>query len=703
MPSTIRSRVAFLAVGVVVLTLAIAARLIHLQVISHQTLRARAERQHHQLIELGGQRGAVLDRQGRELAVSVSTRSLYVHPRRLRDPARNALLLAPVLGLRASEIERTLRSDRSFEWIARRLDPRAVKAIEALASAGLELGRDKPIYFEDEPKRFYPQGSLAAQVVGYANVDQRGVEGIEKQFDDALQGAPSKYLALRDGTGVGILQLVEPPKKLAVDVVLSIDVVLQHLLERELDRALADTGAVAATAVLLDPQTGDVLAMASRPVPDPAHYGAAPVEARRIRAVTDLYEPGSTFKVFTAAAAIERGTISPEQRFNCASLSIAGKDFRDVHAHNVLSTREILEKSSNIGAIRIGLTMPREVLREHVVQFGFGRRTGIELPGERNGRITSLANMSALSPASMAMGYEVGVTALQVVSAIGAIANEGKLVPPRIVAGFRDAAGTFTPVARPEARQVISRRTAVTVANMLEGVIVRGTGKGAAVPGYHIGGKTGTTKKVRPGGGYSERDYFSSFAAFGPLRDPRLAGILVLDTPSGSIYYGGLTAAPALGRVFADALGYLGVEPNEDPWKAIAEARARVDQAREKAKRERSLRQPRRPEAAETEAPQVALGPGLAPDLHGATLRAAAAALTARGCVTRAQGRGVVVGQVPLPGAVLEAGMTCVLTLGVPDEPGTASVAELAPSTVKAKPAKKPARRSAAKRTRRVA
>lgn len=672
MTSPIRSRVAILAFGVTLLAAGIAARLTHLQLILADEMRARADRQHRQTIEVDGERGAILDREGRELAVSVTTYSLYVHPRQLKQPQRAASLLAPALGMPVSKLDGILRSERRFEWIARRLDPATHKAVLALAEQGLEVGKGRPIDFQEEPKRFYPQGTLATQIVGFANIDQRGVEGIELKFNDVLQGGSSTYLALRDGGQVNQLQLIRPATKAATDVVLTLDLVLQHMVERELDRTMEQTGARAASAVLIDPRNGEVLAMANRPAPDPGNYGKSPAESRRNRAVTDVYEPGSTFKVLTAAAALEQGTVSPEQRFDCRPMRIHSKAYTDVHSYGVLSVREILENSSNVGAIRMALSMPSARFREHLVAFGIGRKTGIELPGEARGSVPRLQDMSGLSVPSMAMGYEVQVTPLQLVSALGAIANGGVLVPPRIVRGFRDEAGTYVPAAAPEPRQAISARTAVSVANMLEGVVVRGTGKAAAVPGYHVAGKTGTARKVK--NGTYALEYYASFAAFAPLHEPRIAGIVVLDTPSGGIYYGGQTAAPALGRVFADALAYLGVAPDDDPWKtrdealekkraeeAAREAKRRLAEARAKAKRKKP--QPE-PEPAEIAREPIEIGPGDVPDLSGAGMRQAVVALTARGCRTRVEGDGVVIAQSPGPGTPIDTGMTCTVTLG---------------------------------------
>jgi cell division protein FtsI/penicillin-binding protein 2 len=311
-----------------------------------------------------------------------------------------------------------------------------------------------------------------------------------------------------------------------------------------------ETGAKAASAILLDPKSGEVLALANRPTVDPRAYGKAPAEARRNRAVQDVFEPGSTFKVVSASAAIERGTVTPEQRFNCASFTVAGKSYTDVHHYGVLSVREILEHSSNVGMVQVGRSLPREALRETIVRFGFGRKTGVELPAERNGNITSIARMSATSPAAMSIGYEVEVTPLQLAQAYEVLANDGTLVPARIVLGTRDEDGRFVPQESPEPRRAISARTAATMTSMLESVVLEGTGVKARVSGYHIAGKTGTAKKVVPGSGiYTEHEYFSSFGGFGPLRDPALVGFVVLDTPRGDVYYGGLVAAPVFSRI----------------------------------------------------------------------------------------------------------------------------------------------------------
>ncbi len=661
------NRVALLVVGFSLLAAGIALRLVQLQVLRAEALRTQARRQHEQVILVGGRRGAILDRQGRELAVSVASSSLFVHPWRVRDPGSAASALAPVLGVPRSKLLERLRSETPFAFLKRRLDPETEKKVLALR---LPIGGGQPFGFEPEAKRVYPQGRLASHVVGWANIDQKGLEGIENVYDDRLQGDSTGYLAVRDGRGGMVLKVVRPPAKQPEDLVLSLDLTLQHIVERELDRAMDRTGAHAASAVLLDPATGQVLALANRPTADPNRLGEAPSEARRNRAVTDLYEPGSTFKMVTAAAAIERGTVSPETRFDCqrGSLLLRGRRIQDVHAHGILSVREILEKSSNVGIVKVGQTLPREALRDTIISFGFGRPTGIELPGERAGLVTPVAQMSSQSPASMAMGYELGVTALQIAAAIAAVANDGVLVPPRIVLGLRDASGRFTPSPSPEPRRVVSSRTAHSLAGMLEGVVVRGTGQPAAVPGYRIAGKTGTARKHVPGQGYSHTQFVSSFAGFGPIGAPRLAGHVVLDSPSHGEYYGGLVSAPVFGRILADGLAYLRVPLQQDPWEAREEALAKARLAtlrkktRERAKpEEKTVQEESAGEYAD--AGPVVTGPGQVPDLRGAPLRTAIARLAALGYRTAVAGTGLVVEQHPAPGTPLASGMTCALLL----------------------------------------
>jgi cell division protein FtsI/penicillin-binding protein 2 len=666
MQISIRARVVMIVAALGLASTALIARLVTLQVLESERLRDQARRQHEQVIEVGGRRGSIVDRDGREFAVSIATQSLYAHPSRVKDPDRLARLLAPYLARPVSELRALLRSDEPFVWLRRRVDPATARAIAKLDP---QIGKGGPIAFQEEPKRFYPQGSLAVHVVGFADLDQRGLEGIEKKFDDVLQGDSTRYLAVRDARGTMLLQPLRPPAKRSHDVVLTIDLVLQHIVERELDRAMTETGAKAASAVLVDPKTGQVLALANRPTIEPIAYGKGAPEARRNRAIEYAFEPGSTFKVVSASAALEQGTVTPEQRFNCTSFTVAGKSYTDVHKYGTLSVREILEHSSNVGMVQVGRTVSREQLRGTIVGFGFGRKTGIELPAERNGNITSLARMSATSPAAMSIGYEVDVTALQVAQAYATIANDGVLVPTRIVLGTRDDEGRFVPEEAPQPRRVVSTRTAGAMTSMMEGVVLHGTGQNAQISGYHIAGKTGTAKKFLPGGGgYTDDEYYASFGGFGPLRDPHLVGFVVLDTPRGGIYYGGQVAAPVFERIVADGLAYLRVPPDDDPWEARRdELKAKAEILR-KARSARHKKAPHRADDATESAPTMLVTTrGQIPDLRGKAVREAVAGLVARGYRARLDGQGVVVRQTPAAGTVVAVGQACTLHLGDPE------------------------------------
>jgi cell division protein FtsI (penicillin-binding protein 3) len=651
-----RTRVALLGLGVTLAAAVIAARLYQLHVHRAAELSTRAQRQHQTRIEIPGRRGAICDRNGRELAISVESASLYAHPPRFStdaDKLRVATRLSPVLEMPARSILERLRSDRPFVWIKRRLDPGTVLSVERLGLSGWKSA----LNLKTEPKRFYPRAELAVHVVGYSNIDQVGVEGIEQRFDHALQGDPSTFVAERDGRGGKLLRLVRPDRKQPQDVILTLDLVLQHIVERELERAIQDSGSHTASAVLIEPASGQVLALANRPAADPNRYSDATAAARRNRAVVDLYEPGSTFKTVTAAAALDRGLVDPGQSFFCdqGRTRVAGHTIRDISAFGSLTLQGILEKSSNVGILKVGRMLSSAQFYDTIRKFGFGERTDIELPGENPGIVRPVTRWSALSAASMSFGQEIGVTALQMASAYAAVANDGVRVPPRVVLGTRDPDGTFHPSDPPQARRVISSRTARVLTRMLESVIEHGTGGRARVPGYRIAGKTGTAQKALAKGGYSETDYVASFGGFGPVRAPRLALMVVLDSPRGEAHRGGDVAAPVFARIMADALAHVRAEPDGKP----------VEQPEPAGPREvwRDLvaveRQP--------------TAPGQVPDVRGLTLRAAVTALASRGYRSQVRGRGVVLDQSPAPGTSLGRGETCslVLSVGGRQVPGT--------------------------------
>ena len=663
MTSRTRFRVLLLGLGVACAVLLIGMRLYDLQVVRSERLRQRAADQHKSRVVVPALRGAIVDRNGLVLALSAETRSLYAHPARVADPARTAALLAPLLGQRRTSLLGELRSDRPFVYLARFLEPDVAEGVERL---GLPLGGAEALGFENEPRRIYPRDQLAVHVVGFATIDGDGVEGIERVLDDKLKGDPRVYIVVKDARSRPSRQLVSEGRQKASDVVLSLDLVLQHLVERELDRAMRETRATAASAILLDPATGEVLALANRPAPDANQFGRASADARRNRAVVDRYEPGSTFKVVPLAAALEAGKIHPDRAIDCENgvWRTAGRVIHDVKPHGLLKPAEILTQSSNIGMVKLTTALTRSELADAIARFGFGERTGIELPGENAGLVRKTYEWSGFSQASLAFGQEIAVTAIQIAAAYGALANDGVLVPPRVILGTRAASGVLERLPAPEGRRVIRAETAHKVARMLQTVVFEGTGRRAAVPGYSVAGKSGTAQKTLAGGrGYSTTDYVASFAGFAPVDAPRLVLLVVIDSPHGDEYYGGEVAAPVFSRIMLDALRYLRV-PADVP----------IEKPEEKDEAQQLLTSSRpRPAAHAAPAPlpdpAAALGKGLVPDVRGLDLRRAASVLASGGCGLRVEGSGVVIAQEPAPGAPFERGAVCSLVLGQPDEP----------------------------------
>ncbi len=642
-----RHRLWFVVLGVLVAATYVGYTLYDLQYVRAAELKQRAERQQQDQVEIAGGRGAILDRNGHELAVSVETESLYVHPYRLTDDdlrRRAARQIAEVLDVPTHKVASKLKSDKPFVWIQRRLDPKVAAQIRGL---DLPVGPAGAFHFKREPKRVYPLGSTAAHVLGFANIDQKGVEGIELLFDDRLQGDPETHLAMRDGAGGRVMQLIQAPTQQPEDLILTLDVVLQHAVERELERAMRETGARAASAVLLDPTTGEVLALANRPTANPNRYGNSTAADRRNRAVVDSYEPGSTFKIVTTAAALDQGTIRPGQRFDCENgeMRTGGGVVRDHKRFGILTVSEILQNSSNIGVMKINRTLEPEIFLDYVQRFGFGTRSGIELPGEQRGIVHPVARWSSRTGDTMAFGQEVGVTVLQMASAFATVANDGMRVEPRIALGHRDADG-FHRFPEPPSKQVIAPDVARRLSHMLELVVADGTGHNAAIDGYSIAGKTGTAQISGPGG-YSKTDYVASFGGFAPVHAPAVAGIVTLDTPEGERHQGGQVAAPVFRRILATALphlraardeGVLAVDPNRD------DEPLRANWVRE--------RRPRKIPAGSADS---------LPDVRGLPLRSAIARLAASGCRPEVIGSGTVTAQQPAPGDALGPEGRCVV------------------------------------------
>ena len=583
-----RTRIFSLAFLVILGLGAVVGRLVQLQIVQYSEYLARARRQQQRIVEVNPPRGVLYDRNLRELAMSMPVDSCFAVPAEITDPSMVARLLSGILELEPEEIETRLTESKSFVWMARKLPTRKVERIQALNLRG--------IYFQRESQRFYPKGELAAHALGYVDIDGRGLGGLEYQYDAKLRGKPVQMLVLADARRRWY-ERHGPDAGQAASLVLSLDENIQYIAEKELDAAIAKTHAKAGTVVVQDPNTGELLAVANWPTFNPNSAGAAPPEARMDRAVSALYEPGSTFKIVTVAAALDEGLTNPDEVIDCqmGSIVIANHVIHDHKPFGLLTVTKVVADSSDVGAIKLGLRLGPKKFYDYIRAFGFGSPTGIELPGESRGLVRRLENWSAISIGGVSMGQEVGVTPVQLVTAMSAIANGGVLHRPRVVRGMRtcpaDAADCTAPgqetggavleqvsaSADDSSRRVIRPETAAMMRKMLEDVVLEGTGKLARLDGYTVAGKTGTAQKIDPATGrYSKHDFIASFVGCAPVNSPALTVLVVLDSPVG-VHFGGDVAAPVFREVAQQALSYLHVPPDipvEPPVETAAMQRA---------------------------------------------------------------------------------------------------------------------------------
>lgn len=647
-----KSRLTVLLAVVTLWCGAIAWRLWNLQVEHHGEYRERASRQQQRVVELDPPRGAILDARGRELAVSVEVESAFAVPREIESPEAAAAALGNALHLDRARLLRQLRADREFVWVARKLDPPQAQAVRALRLRG--------VHFLPESKRYYPLRELGAPVLGYVGTDDRGLAGLEAAFQPQIGGQPGKRTVLRDARRGTVLD----PDLSFYDAVpgenlhLTLDAALQHILERELAAAVEERRAKSGSAVMLDPSTGAVLAMASVPTFDPNHFRDFDEESRRNRPIQDAYEPGSTFKMITAAAALEANVIDPEDVIDCemGGITLAGVRISDHKPFGRLTLREVIAKSSNVGAIKTGLRAGQARLYQSIRDFGFGDLSGIDLPGESPGIVRPVERWPPLMKAYVSFGQGLSVTALQLAAAFAAVANGGELVRPYVVEAIGDGSQRRDLHARREVvRRAVSPQTVRSLERMLEAVVSEGTAKAAGVSGYVVAGKTGTAQKVIDGA-YSPDRFVASFVGFAPARQPRIAGIVVLDEPRGA-YHGGDVAAPVFGAFARQALLYMGVEPERDPLETWpGEAPPPQEPEEEPAPRVDGV------VLAANEGPPPA--PAV-PDFHGMTARQALRATARLGLRPVLEGEGFVEKQEPAAGAPLpESGERIALWLG---------------------------------------
>lgn len=542
-------------------------RLVQLQVLQAAELSVKADRQHLKAVTVEGSRGAIYDRRGKVLAMNMEVPSVFGTPASLEDPSGVARDLARVLRVRADEIEKKLRQERHFVWIARKVDPEQGRRLERLSLDGIGTVM--------EGRRFYPKGALLSHVLGFTGIDGQGLEGIERRYDPYLRGEKRQIVLQRDAFGRTVFPkgLTEQGPSAGHSVTLTIDEVIQYIAEKELDEAVAASQAKGGVVLVMEPKTGAVLAMAMTPRFDPNAVRGLSPDRWRNRVITDAFEPGSTLKIFLAAAALEERAMQPDSLIFAENgrMAIAGTVIHDHEKAKWITFAQAIQRSSNVAAAKTAMVLGEERFFRYLKAFGFGEKTEIDLPGEAAGLVKEPREWGRRTLASVAMGQEIGVTALQLATAVSAVANGGWLMRPYVVSEVRDGRGQLVAQVTPQVRRrPITAETARTLGTILEGVVMAGTGSKAAVAGYRVAGKTGTAQKIDPDtGAYSPALSVASFAGYVPAEDPRLTIVAIIDEPQGEAW-GGTVAAPVFRRVAEQTLAYLGVVSQEPMKLALA-------------------------------------------------------------------------------------------------------------------------------------
>jgi cell division protein FtsI (penicillin-binding protein 3) len=630
----------------------IAGRMFQLQVLKKEQLYKLAAQQQHVQIPLVPKRGTIYDSKGNELAVSIEVDSVYADARKVVDVEKTAHELTQVLQIDRKELEQRLKSHQPFEWLQRKISSKEAERIKALQLPG--------IYFLKENRRFYPNSQLAANLIGFVGLDSKGLEGIEFQYDALLNGDNRVWAAERDALGREIAMGKVPFEKEDHyrNIILTIDKPIQHITEAELDRGVEKWGARGGMAIAMDPLTGKVLAMASYPSFNPNQFIQYRSKSWRNGAVSDVFEPGSLFKVFLAAAALEERVVRPSDSFFCekGSYTVYDQTIHDTFKHGWLTFQQIIKLSSNIGASKVGEKMGKERFYRYISAFGFGEKTGINLPGEGKGILRHPRHWPPVALDTISFGQGISVTGIQLVTALSAIANGGFLMRPYVVEKITGEKGEIVQSFQPEIiRKVVSGETAKKVTMLLHATTEKGgTGEGAVPAGYEVAGKTGTAQKVDSLlRGYSENRYISGFMGFAPAEEPKIVLLVIIDEPQGGSY-GGVVAAPVFKAIVEKVLPCLQVVP-----KGTMVVKNELDSTPRK---EPPENQP------QINGIKVGKGAGriVMPDLTGLSMRNALSRMEGRGLIIRVSGNGKVVEQAPRPGTVIERGDICFLKFRSP-------------------------------------
>jgi len=639
--STLQGRIGYVALVMIGVLVILVFRYAYLQIVQGDALAQRMRDQSGYEFRIQSLRGAILDRSGKELAVSSMTKSLFVDPNHVYDthtPEEIASDIAPLIGLTEQDILDDIARGGGFVWVKRRLEHTEYEAVRAVIR---EKGYSDCLGFQNEAKRYYPNDALAANVIGFVGTDDEGLDGVEQALDPLLKGEVREERLTVDGQRRPILDSIFAGRRVygsdyCKTVSLTIDSTIQFMVEQELDRAMAENNPDSITAIVMDPKTGEILAMASRPSYNPNRFWEYPQENWKNRAVSFIYEPGSTFKAVIAGAALQESIVTPNQVFfDPGYVMVSGRRIQNWsnESYGAVTFTDIVKKSLNTGFAQVGLSLGAEKMMHYTRVFGFGERTGIDLPGEEEGILFNADDMRDSDIATTAIGQSIAVTPLQLVTAMAAIANGGTLMHPYIVREIRNPDGSVYEERTPrEIRRVLEPTVDRTLIGLLEQVVASGGGKKAGVKGYRIAGKTGTAQKIRrETAGYLEGRYIASFCGFAPVEDPIFTVLVMIDDPRGGDFYGGQIAAPVASRIFTQLLRYAHVEPSSNTF---AETTGETEKGR-------SDDEEKRMEAAATP-PE---GKAVVPDFTGLSLREAARLAELRGLTFESEGTGAAVSQ----------------------------------------------------------
>lgn len=639
--STLQGRIGYVALVMIGILVILVFRYAYLQIVQGDALAQRMRDQSGYEFRIQSLRGAILDRSGKELAVSSMTKSLFVDPNHVYDthtPEEIASDIAPLIGLTEQDILDDIARGGGFVWVKRRLEHTEYEAVRAVIR---EKGYSDCLGFQNEAKRYYPNDALAANVIGFVGTDDEGLDGVEQALDPLLKGEVREERLTVDGQRRPILDSIFAGRRVygsdyCKTVSLTIDSTIQFMVEQELDRAMAENNPDSITAIVMNPKTGEILAMASRPSYNPNRFWEYPQENWKNRAVSFIYEPGSTFKAVIAGAALQESIVTPNQVFfDPGYVMVSGRRIQNWsnESYGAVTFTDIVKKSLNTGFAQVGLSLGAEKMMHYTRVFGFGERTGIDLPGEEEGILFNADDMRDSDIATTAIGQSIAVTPLQLVTAMAAIANGGTLMHPYIVREIRNPDGSIYEERAPrEIRRVLEPTVDRTLIGLLEQVVASGGGKKAGVKGYRIAGKTGTAQKIRrETAGYLEGRYIASFCGFAPVEDPIFTVLVMIDDPRGGDFYGGQIAAPVASRIFTQLLRYAHVEPSSNTF---AETTGETEKGR-------SDDEEKRMEAAATP-PE---GKAVVPDFTGLSLREAARLAELRGLTFESEGTGAAVSQ----------------------------------------------------------